>query len=61
MNIKILVPGDYDSVLPLTEEEKNLYKDIDFDLYDYLKKCYCAITKLSVSLISAQGVLSFGE
>ena len=27
---KILVPGMYDSVLPLTEEEEKLYENIEF-------------------------------
>ena len=29
---KILIPGIYDSVDPLTEEERQLYEPIDFDL-----------------------------
>ncbi|KAM4688466.1 beta-Ala-His dipeptidase-like [Discoglossus pictus] len=29
---RILVPGVYDAVAPLTEEEKNIYKDIEFSL-----------------------------
>ncbi len=29
---KILIPGIYDSVAPLTEEEKKLYESIDFDM-----------------------------
>lgn len=32
---KILVPGIYDSVAPLTEEERKLYENIDFDMDDY--------------------------
>ncbi|XP_066435585.1 cytosolic non-specific dipeptidase-like [Eleutherodactylus coqui] len=31
---KILIPGIYDDVLPVTEEEKKLYKDLVFDLED---------------------------
>ncbi|XP_040289851.1 beta-Ala-His dipeptidase-like [Bufo bufo] len=31
---KILIPGIYDDVLPVTEEEKELYKDLVFDLKD---------------------------
>lgn len=34
---KILIPGMYDSVAPLTEEEKKLYEKIDFDLSEYCK------------------------
>uniref|UniRef100_A0A3Q3CWU3 Cytosolic non-specific dipeptidase n=1 Tax=Haplochromis burtoni TaxID=8153 RepID=A0A3Q3CWU3_HAPBU len=33
---KILVPGIYDSVAPLTAEEQKLYEKIDFDLDEYL-------------------------
>ncbi|CAK8695363.1 unnamed protein product [Clavelina lepadiformis] len=32
---KILIPGIYDSVAPVTEDELNLYRQIDFDLDDY--------------------------
>ncbi|KAM4688465.1 beta-Ala-His dipeptidase-like [Discoglossus pictus] len=31
----ILIPGIYDDVAPLTEEERALYKDIDFDLEEH--------------------------
>lgn len=34
---KILVPGMYDSVAPLTDEEKKLYEKIEFDLDEYCK------------------------
>uniref|UniRef100_A0AAQ5ZZZ5 Peptidase M20 dimerisation domain-containing protein n=1 Tax=Amphiprion ocellaris TaxID=80972 RepID=A0AAQ5ZZZ5_AMPOC len=34
---KILVPGMYDSVAPLTDEETKLYEKIDFDLEEYCK------------------------
>lgn len=34
---KILVPGMYDDVAPLTDEEKKLYEKIDFDLDEYCK------------------------
>jgi len=34
---KIMVPGMYDMVAPLTEEEKKLYEKIDFDLDEYCK------------------------
>ncbi|MEQ2161689.1 hypothetical protein GOODEAATRI_012092, partial [Goodea atripinnis] len=34
---KILIPGMYDSVAPLSEEEKKLYEKIDFDLCEYCK------------------------
>ncbi|MEQ2259512.1 Metallopeptidase M20 [Xenotaenia resolanae] len=34
---KILIPGVYDSVAPLSEEEKKLYEKIDFDLCEYCK------------------------
>uniref|UniRef100_A0A8C4THX0 Cytosolic non-specific dipeptidase n=1 Tax=Erpetoichthys calabaricus TaxID=27687 RepID=A0A8C4THX0_ERPCA len=34
---KILVPGIYESVAPLTDEEKKLYEKIDFDLEEYCK------------------------
>lgn len=32
---KIMIPGIYDSVAPLTDEEKNLYDNIEFDLDEY--------------------------
>ena len=31
----ILIPGIYDQVAPLTEEERKLYKAIDLDLEEY--------------------------
>ncbi len=34
---KIMIPGMYDDVAPLTEEEKKLYEQIDFDLDEYCK------------------------
>uniref|UniRef100_A0A3Q2U9K3 Cytosolic non-specific dipeptidase n=1 Tax=Fundulus heteroclitus TaxID=8078 RepID=A0A3Q2U9K3_FUNHE len=34
---KIMIPGMYDSVSPLTEEERKLYEKIDFDLCEYCK------------------------
>ncbi|XP_056377410.1 beta-Ala-His dipeptidase-like [Hyla sarda] len=34
VNGKILIPGIYDDVLPVTEQEKELYKDLIFDLKD---------------------------
>ncbi|XP_036001153.1 cytosolic non-specific dipeptidase [Fundulus heteroclitus] len=34
---KIMIPGMYDSVAPLTEEERKLYEKIDFDLCEYCK------------------------
>uniref|UniRef100_A0A8C6PLS2 Carnosine dipeptidase 2 n=1 Tax=Nothobranchius furzeri TaxID=105023 RepID=A0A8C6PLS2_NOTFU len=34
---KILIPGMYNDVAPLTEEEKKLYEKIDFDLSEYCK------------------------
>ncbi|KPP79004.1 hypothetical protein Z043_101445 [Scleropages formosus] len=34
---KILVPGIYDDVAPLSPEEKNLYEKIDFDMEEYCK------------------------
>ncbi|XP_075995607.1 cytosolic non-specific dipeptidase [Genypterus blacodes] len=34
---KILIPGVYDSVAPLTEKEKNQYEPIEFDLAEYRK------------------------
>ncbi|XP_072907997.1 cytosolic non-specific dipeptidase isoform X2 [Hemitrygon akajei] len=34
---KILVPGIYESVAPLTDEEKKLYDKIDFDIEGYCK------------------------
>ncbi|CAJ0964292.1 unnamed protein product [Ranitomeya imitator] len=34
VNGKILIPGIYDDVLPVTEKEKELYKDLVFDLKD---------------------------
>lgn len=32
---KIMIPGMYDSVASVTEEERNLYEKIDFDLDEY--------------------------
>lgn len=32
---KILIPGIYDTVAKVTDEERALYKDIDFDMEDY--------------------------
>lgn len=32
---KIRIPGMYDSVAPLTDEERNLYEKIEFDLEEY--------------------------
>jgi nonspecific dipeptidase len=32
---KILIPGIYDAVTPLTDEERTLYEPIDFDLVRY--------------------------
>lgn len=32
---RIMIPGIYDSVAPLTNEEKNLYDNIEFDLDEY--------------------------
>lgn len=34
---KILIPGIYESVAPLTEEERKLYEKIEFDLDEYCK------------------------
>lgn len=34
---KILVPGIYDAVAPVTDEEHQLYDRIDFDLEEYAK------------------------
>lgn len=34
---KILIPGIYDAVAPVTEEEHKLYDKIDFDLEEYTK------------------------
>ncbi len=34
---KILIPGIYDTVAPVTEEEKKLYAPIEFDMQDYCK------------------------
>ncbi|XP_015258197.1 PREDICTED: cytosolic non-specific dipeptidase-like isoform X2 [Cyprinodon variegatus] len=33
----ILIPGMYDSVAPLTDDEKRLYEKIEFDLSEYCK------------------------
>jgi len=41
VNGKILVPGALDEVAPLTEEEKKIYEDIDFDVEDYCKDLGC--------------------
>ncbi|XP_030645064.1 cytosolic non-specific dipeptidase-like isoform X2 [Chanos chanos] len=35
---KIMVPGIYDQVAPVTEEEKKLYEKIDFDVTEYRKE-----------------------
>lgn len=32
---RIMIPGIYDSVAPVTEEEQSLYEKIDFDLDEY--------------------------
>lgn len=32
---KIMIPGMYDSVASVTEEEQSLYEKIDFDLDEY--------------------------
>lgn len=34
---KIMVPGMYNDVAPLTEEETGLYEKIDFDMEEYCK------------------------
>lgn len=34
---KILVHGIYDSVAPVSDEEKNMYQEIDFDVNEYCK------------------------
>lgn len=34
---KILIPGMYKDVAPLTDEEKKLYEKIDFDMDEYCK------------------------
>lgn len=34
---RIIIPGIYDDVAPLTDEEKRLYEQIDFDLDEYCK------------------------
>lgn len=31
----ILIPGIYDDVAPITEEEKKLYENIDFDIEEH--------------------------
>ena len=42
----ILIPGIHDSVLPVTEDEKKLYADIDFDMEDYRADMkHAALTK----------------
>lgn len=38
---KILVPGVYDSVAPLTDAEKELYKDIEFDCEAFRQDSGC--------------------
>ena len=38
---KILVPGVYDSVKELTDEEKKLYETIDFCEKNYLEGKFC--------------------
>lgn len=32
---KIMIPGIYDSVAPLTDDEQTLYEKIEFDLEEY--------------------------
>lgn len=34
---RILIPGIYDQMAPLTEEEKTMYENIDLDLEEYRK------------------------
>lgn len=34
---RILIPGIYDQMAPLTEEEKTMYENIDLDLEEYQK------------------------
>jgi hypothetical protein len=41
---KILIPGIYDDVLPVTDEERALYKDIDFDWDEF--RCNVGCDKL---------------
>lgn len=40
-NGRIRVPGVYDKVVPLTEEEHRLYEPIDFDIHDFHKDVGC--------------------
>lgn len=40
---RILIPGIYDSVAKLTEEEKKLYEPIDFDLVSRINFYICLI------------------
>lgn len=35
----IQIPGIYDSVAALTEEERKLYESIEFDLEEHKKNC----------------------
>ncbi|KAM9385058.1 cytosolic non-specific dipeptidase isoform 1-T2 [Pholidichthys leucotaenia] len=38
---RILIPGIYKDVAPVTDEEKKLYENIDFDLEEYCKDAGC--------------------
>ena len=38
---KMLIPGIYDNVLPVTDEERALYKDIDFDCSEFRSNVGC--------------------
>lgn len=41
VNNKILIPGVMESVAALTDEEKKLYENIDFDMEEYRKSIGC--------------------
>lgn len=51
-----MIPGMYDSVAPLTNEEQSLYEKIEFDLEEYCQdvgvKQLLHCSKASVRLIS---------
>jgi len=53
---KILVPGIYDAVAPLTPEEKASYDDIDFDLDEYAQELGL-LSKKSLSYDTKQDTL----
>lgn len=65
---KILVPGLYDHVAKLTDEEKKLYEKIEFDMEEYAKDvgagkllhdCKVNHSSLSTFSVSADVIFMF--